>query len=77
MQKTFIGTQLRQLRREKSQTQAEMGRVLGVTAAYINLLEKNQRSLSVSIFMALADTANLAWREGVMGIRGDLGSEWR
>jgi DNA-binding transcriptional regulator YiaG len=31
MQKTFIGTQLRQLRREKGQTQAEMGRVLGVS----------------------------------------------
>ena len=44
MQKTFIGTQLRQLRREKGQTQVEMGRVLGVSAAYINLLEKNQRS---------------------------------
>jgi transcriptional regulator with XRE-family HTH domain len=40
MQKTFIGTQLRQLRREKGQTQAEMARTLGVTAAYINLLEK-------------------------------------
>ena len=43
MQKTFIGAQLRQLRREHGQTQAEMGRVLGVSAAYINLLEKNQR----------------------------------
>ena len=27
MQKTFIGTQLRQLRREHGQTQVEMGRV--------------------------------------------------
>ena len=44
MQKTFIGTQLRQLRREKGQTQAEMGRVLGVTAAYINLLEKTNEA---------------------------------
>jgi len=34
MQKTFIGTQLRQLRRDHAQTQAEMGRVLGVSAAY-------------------------------------------
>jgi len=38
MQKTFIGTQLRQLRRDHDHTQAEMGRVLGVSAAYINLL---------------------------------------
>ena len=66
MQKTFIGTQLRQLRREHSQTQVEMGRVLGVSAAYINLLEKNQRSLSVPVLMALADHYNVDWRDVVM-----------
>ena len=77
MQKTFIGTQLRQLRREKSQTQAEMGRVLGVTAAYINLLEKNQRSLSVSILMALADNYNVDWRDVVMDKSANLLSDLR
>ncbi len=66
MQKTFIGTQLRQLRREHRQTQSEMGRVLGVSAAYINLLEKNQRSLSVPVLMALADQYNVDWRDVVM-----------
>ena len=66
MQKTFIGAQLRQLRRENGQTQAEMGRVLGVSAAYINLLEKNQRSLSVPVLMALADQYNVDWRDVVM-----------
>ncbi len=66
MQKTFIGTQLRQLRRDHDQTQAEMGRVLGVSAAYINLLEKNQRSLSVPVLMALADHYNVDWRDVVM-----------
>ena len=66
MQKTFIGTQLRQLRREHGQTQVEMGRVLGVSAAYINLLEKNQRSLSVPVLMALADQYNVDWRDVVM-----------
>ena len=66
MQKTFIGTQLRQLRRDHGQTQVEMGRVLGVSAAYINLLEKNQRSLSVPVLMALADHYNVDWRDVVM-----------
>ena len=66
MQKTFIGTQLRQLRRDNAQTQAEMGRVLGVSAAYINLLERNQRSLSVPMLMALADHYNVDWRDVVM-----------
>ena len=66
MQKTFIGAKLRQLRREHGQTQAEMGRVLRVSAAYINLLEKNQRSLSVPVLMALADHYNVDWRDVVM-----------
>ena len=66
MQKTFIGPQLRLLRREQSQTQAEMAQVLGVSAAYINLLEKNQRSLSVPMLVALADHYNVDWRDVVL-----------
>ena len=45
MRKTFVGPRLRKLRRERKQTQAEMARTLGVSAAYVNLLENNQRSL--------------------------------
>ena len=77
MQKTFIGTQLRQLRRKKGQTQAEMGSILGVSAAYINLLEKNQRSLSVSILMALADNYNVDWRDVVMDKNTNLLADLR
>ena len=77
MQKTFIGTQLRQLRRERGQTQAVMGDVLGVSAAYINLLEKNQRSLSVSILMGLADNYNVDWRDVVMDKSANLLSDLR
>ena len=66
MQKTFIGSQLRQLRRDHGQTQVEMGRRLGVSAAYINLLEKNQRSLSVPVLMALADQYHVHWRDVVL-----------
>ena len=38
LEKIFVGPRLRQLRREHRQTQADMGRALGVSAAYINLL---------------------------------------
>ncbi len=55
MSKTLIGPRLRQLRRERKQTQAEMARTLGVSPSYINLLESNQRSLSVQLLMAIAD----------------------
>lgn len=63
MAKAFVGSKLRQLRRERRQTQAEMGRALGVSASYVNLLENNQRSLSVAMLMALADVYGVDWRE--------------
>ena len=63
MAKTFVGPQLRQLRRERQQTQAEMAAVLGISPGYVNLLENNQRSLSVRLLMALADSYLVDWRD--------------
>lgn len=63
MRKTFVGPRLRQLRRKNKQTQAEMAKSLGVSAAYVNLLENNQRSLSVQVLMALSDAYKVDWRE--------------
>ena len=63
MAKTFVGPQLRQLRRDRKQTQAEMAKALGISAGYVNLLENNQRSLSVRLLMALADTYQVDWRD--------------
>ncbi|MEL6520216.1 MAG: short-chain fatty acyl-CoA regulator family protein [Pseudomonadota bacterium] len=62
MGKTLIGPQLRQLRRDRKQTQLEMAKALGVSASYINLLENNQRSLSVQMLMALSDAYDVDWR---------------
>lgn len=63
MQKTFVGPQLRQLRRRSKHTQAEMARALGLSASYVNLLENNQRSLSVQVLMAISDTYQVDWRD--------------
>jgi len=65
MSKTFVGPQLRQLRRDRKQTQAEMAKALGISAGYVNLLENNQRSLSVRLLMALADAYQVDWRDVV------------
>jgi predicted transcriptional regulator/transcriptional regulator with XRE-family HTH domain len=51
------------LRRDRKQTQAEMARTLGISAAYVNLLENNQRSLSVQVLMALSDAYQVDWRD--------------
>ena len=63
MQKAFVGSKLRQLRRDRGQTQAEMAAVLGISAAYVNMLEKNQRSLSVSVLMTLSDNYGVDWKD--------------
>lgn len=63
MAKTFIGPKLRQLRRERNQTQAEMAKALGVSASYVNLLENNQRSLSVQLLMAISASYGVDWQD--------------
>jgi predicted transcriptional regulator/DNA-binding XRE family transcriptional regulator len=65
MSKTLVGPQLRALRRQHKQTQAEMAARLGISPAYVNLLENNQRSLSVQVLVALIDAYDIDMREVV------------
>ena len=65
MKKTFIGPRLRQLRREHGQTQAAMAEALGISAAYVNMLEKNQRNLSVPVLIALSEQYGIDWHDVV------------
>ena len=62
-EKVFIGPKLRQLRLGKEMTQAELARLLGVSASYVNLIEKNQRSASLRFLVALSDAFGLDWRQ--------------
>ena len=63
MQKTFIGPRLRRLRAERGETQAQMARALGVSASYVNLLENNQRSVSVPVLLRVMEVTGVDWRE--------------
>ncbi|MEM8554757.1 MAG: short-chain fatty acyl-CoA regulator family protein [Pseudomonadota bacterium] len=63
MGKAFIGPRLRQLRKENAQTQADMARALDVSPAYINLLEGNQRSLSVKMLVRLSEAYGIDWKD--------------
>jgi len=58
-----VGPRLRQLRRERKETQAQMAKALGVSPTYVNLLENNQRSLSVQVLMAVSDAYQVDWRD--------------
>ena len=61
--KTFVGPRLRQLRRDHGHTQADMAARLGVSAAYINLMEHNQRSLSVRVLVGLLESYGVDWQD--------------
>ena len=55
-QKLFAGHAVRRLRRSAGLTQAAMAEMLGMSASYLNLLEKNQRPLSALVMLRLAET---------------------
>ena len=63
MQKTFIGPHLRRLRLERSETQGAMAKVLGISPSYVNLLENNERSVSVQVLFRLFDAYGVDWRD--------------
>ena len=61
--KTFIGPHLRRLRRARNQTQVEMARALGISTSYVNLLEKNERSVSAAVLLKLFEAYGVDWRD--------------
>ncbi len=63
LMKTFIGPRLRRLRNEAGQTQAEMAKLLGISNSYVNMLEKNERSVSVQVLLRLFEAYGVDWRD--------------
>ncbi|MBW4710194.1 DUF2083 domain-containing protein [Roseobacter sp. YSTF-M11] len=61
--KTFIGPKLRRLRTDSAQTQGQMGKALGISTSYVNLLEKNERSVSVPVLLRLLEVYGVDWRD--------------
>ena len=54
--KLFAGHAVRRLRRQAGLTQAAMSEVLAISASYLNLVERNQRPLSASLLVKLAES---------------------
>jgi len=53
--KLFIGQKLRELRDEQQMTQAQFAEQLGISNSYLNQLENNQRHVTASVLLALAE----------------------
>ena len=54
--KLFAGHAVRRLRRQAGLTQAAMAEALAISPSYLNLVEKNQRPLSASLLVKLAES---------------------
>lgn len=61
--KIFAGPKVRRLRQSLSLTQAAMARTLGVSASYLNLVERNQRPLTAQLLLKLAECYQLDLRD--------------
>jgi XRE family transcriptional regulator, fatty acid utilization regulator len=65
--KIFAGARLKRLRRERQVTQARMAEELDVSASYLNLMERNQRPITVQVLIRLADVYGVDPREFMEG----------
>jgi predicted transcriptional regulator/transcriptional regulator with XRE-family HTH domain len=53
--KLFLGARLKRLRRDRELQQTTMAGLLGISPSYLNHLERNQRPVTASILLRLAD----------------------
>ena len=57
--KLFLGARIRRLRRDRALNQAAMASELGISASYLNHLERNQRPVTAGILLRLAETFDI------------------
>ena len=58
-QKVFAGPRIRRLRNSMGLTQTAMAKQIGVSPSYLNLIERNQRPLTVQILLKLGSEFDL------------------
>lgn len=54
-QKLIVGPRLRRFRQTLGLTQTRMAQDLGISPAYLNLMERNQRAMSAKVLLAMAE----------------------
>ncbi len=69
-QKIFAGPRIRRIRNAKGLTQTAMAEGLGISPSYLNLIERNQRPLTVQLILKLASIYHVEPE----ALQGDAGS---
>ncbi|WP_148294317.1 helix-turn-helix domain-containing protein, partial [Azospirillum sp. B506] len=54
--KAMLGPKVRRLRRDQGLTQAQMADQLGISPSYLNLIEHNQRPVTVPLLRSWASS---------------------
>ncbi len=62
-QKLFIGRKIKDLRLAASLTQTALAERLGISTSYLNQIENNQRPVSATVLLSLAESFNLSITE--------------
>ena len=60
MPETIVGTRIREYRRQMGVTQAEMARRVGISASYLNLIERNKRRIAGALLRTVADNLGVS-----------------
>ena len=61
-QKAWLGSKVRRLRRDQGLAQVEMAKRLGISPSYLNLIEHNQRPLTLPLLLKLGQQFNVDLR---------------
>ncbi len=69
-QKIFSGPRIRRIRNQKGLTQTAMAQSLGISPSYLNLIERNQRPLTVQLILKLASVFKIDPEE----LQGEAGA---
>jgi predicted transcriptional regulator/transcriptional regulator with XRE-family HTH domain len=73
-QKIFAGPRIRRIRTARKLTQTAMAEGLGISPSYLNLIERNQRPLTVQLILKLASVYQVEPEELQGEARGSVGA---
>lgn len=72
----MLGARLRRLRKDRGLTQVKLAEILGISPSYLNMIEHNDRPLTVSLLLKLSDVLGVDLRDFSAGdevrIKSDL-----
>ena len=68
-QKIFAGPRIRRIRKERELTQTAMAEAIGISPSYLNLIERNQRPLTVQLILRLSSV----YKIDPMELQGESG----